>query len=268
MDVSDAVLLGILEGLTEFLPVSSTGHLILLGEALALEGEAVKTFEIVIQAGAILAVAVYYRRLLAETLRGMLRRDPVAVRLLASLIVAFLPAAVVGLLFHKQIKALLFGSGPVVVALAFGGILMIGLEAWRGRRGAPGLSGLEAVTPKRALIIGLAQCAALWPGMSRSMSTIVGGQLAGLSTATAADFSFLLALPTLGAACAFDLLKGWRGLAEMDGGLQVVAVGLVTSFFVAWAVIAAFLRYLRRFGLAPFGWYRLALAAGVWWMVG
>lgn len=257
----DAVLLGVLEGLTEFLPVSSTGHLILLSAWLGHQNEAAKTLDVVIQLGAVLAVVVYFRARLAALVRGTLRRDRDSLQLVLALALAFLPAAVVGLLFHKTIKARLFGPGPVALALIVGGILMIGVEAFRSRRPAATLDRIEDITPRRALVIGLAQCASLWPGASRSMSTIVGGQLSGLTTAVAAEFSFLLAIPTLGAATLLDLAKNGHALREAPGGVTALVVGLVVSFVVALLVIAVFLRYLKRYGLAPFGWYRIALGA-------
>ncbi|WP_437894124.1 undecaprenyl-diphosphate phosphatase [Sorangium sp. So ce124] len=262
----DAVLLGVLEGLTEFLPVSSTGHLILLGAWLGHQSEAAKTLDIVIQLGAVLAVVVYFRERLSTTVRGMVRRDPDSLRLALALAFAFLPAAVVGLLFHKAIKAYLFGPGPVAAALIAGGLLMIGVESVRRRRPDQGAPRVEDVTLQRALAIGFAQCFSLWPGASRSMTTIVGGQLSGLSTAAAAEFSFLLAIPTLGAATVFDLVKNGRALLDAPGGIVALVVGLAVSFAVALLVIAVFLRYLKRYGLAPFGWYRVALGALVLWL--
>ncbi|WP_437478906.1 undecaprenyl-diphosphate phosphatase [Sorangium sp. So ce1014] len=262
----DAVLLGVLEGLTEFLPVSSTGHLILLGAWLGHQSEAAKTLDIVIQLGAVLAVVVYFRERLAATVRGVFRRDPDSLRLALALAVAFIPAAVVGLLFHKAIKAYLFGPGPVAVALIAGGLLMIGVESARRRRPDQGAPRVEDVTLRRALAIGVAQCFSLWPGASRSMATIVGGQLSGLSTAAAAEFSFLLAIPTLGAATVFDLAQNGRALFEAPGGAAALVIGLAVSFVVALLVIAVFLRYLKRYGLAPFGWYRIALGAVVVWL--
>lgn len=261
MTLIDAVLLGVVEGLTEFLPVSSTGHLILLGEHLGHHDEASKTLDIVIQLGAVLAVVVYFRARLAGMLRGVRARDPSSLRLASALFVAFLPAAAVGLLLHKAIKARLFGSGPVALALIVGGVGMIVIEAWRRKKPEAGEDDLDAVAPKRGLAIGLWQCLALWPGASRSMTTIVGGQLSGLSTRAAAEFSFLLAIPTLGAATLFDLAKNGRRLLDEPGGAAALATGLVVSFVVALAVIASFLRYLRRFGLAPFGVYRIVLGA-------
>jgi undecaprenyl-diphosphatase len=254
----DAILLGILEGLTEFLPVSSTGHLVLLGETLGHNDDAAKTLEIAIQAGAILAVIVYYRAILVDLVRGALRRDPDQLRLLTALLVAFVPAAGVGFLFHKWIKRALMGPAPVAAALIVGGLVMIAAHyGFRSRRAQ--VDQLGGVTPQRALIVGLCQCASLWPGFSRSMSTIVGGQLAGLDARTAAQFSFLLSIPVLGSATAFDLLKNGDALLSMEGGVIALACGLVAAFAVSLAVIAVFLRYLDRVGLAPFGLYRIAL---------
>jgi undecaprenyl-diphosphatase len=263
-----AVVLGIVEGLTEYLPVSSTGHLVLVGHLLGLADDdpATSSFEIVIQFGAILAVVAHYRVLLVERGRGVLARDPVSLRLLAALAIAFAPAAVVGLLLRKAIKAHLFGPVPVASALIVGGIAMIVVERLRARSGARGEDGLDRVTPARALAIGMGQCLSLWPGASRSMCTIVAGQLGGLSTGTAAEFSFLLALPTLGAATIFEAYKARHALMA-HGGAAPLAVGLLVSFFVAWAVIASFLRYLRSRGLEPFGWYRIVAGALTLWIL-
>jgi len=209
-----------------------------------------------------LAVVVHYRKLFGDRLRGLLARDPDSLRLFGALAIAFMPAALVGLLLGKTIKRVLFGPLPVAAALLVGGIIMIVVERMRKRRHVEGESGTEHVTFKRALLIGAGQCFALWPGMSRSMSTIVAGQLAGLSTATAAEFSFLLSVPTLGAATLYEVFKSRHELAHGGGAPQLV-VGLVVSFVVAWLVIAAFLRYLSRRGLEPFGYYRIALAVVV-----
>jgi undecaprenyl-diphosphatase len=259
-----ALVLGIVEGLTEFLPVSSTGHLIIADRLLGGgEREAGASFEIVIQLGAVLAVLLHYRRLLAERASGVLRRDPVALRLGAALVIAFLPVAVIGLLVRHAIKAHLFGLAPVAGALIAGGVVMIVVERWRkARPDRAALDGLEHVTPKRALLIGLGQCAALWPGTSRSMATIVTGQLTGLTTATSAEFSFLLALPALGAATVFE---GWKARHELlaGGGGPALLVGLVVSFAVAWAALASFLSYVKRHGVEPFGYYRIVLGVAV-----
>jgi undecaprenyl-diphosphatase len=268
----DVLLLGAVEGLTEFLPVSSTGHLILLGERLGQNGEAAKTLEIVIQLGAILAVVIYYRARLLKLVTGVFRRDPADLRLLLALAIAFTPAAIIGLLLHKAIKRVLFHTEPVAVALIAGGILMIAVEFFLRRRApkpsdeappAEGEDTLAHVTPKRALVIGFAQCFSLWPGASRAMTTIVGGQLTGLSTATAAEFSFLLAIPTLGAATLFDLAKNGRTLLDAPSGMGTLVLGLSVAFAVALLVITSFLKYLKRFGLTPFGVYRVLLGAVV-----
>ena len=274
MSLLVAILLGIVEGLTEYLPVSSTGHLILVSQLLGETSEGAKAFDIVIQLGAILAVVVHYHRLLGARVAGLMRRDVASIRLAAALAVAFAPAAALGFLFHKLIKERLFGPLPVAFALFAGGVLMIVVERVRARRFGTtggvsgkvhGLVGLEHVTPGRALIIGLGQCFSLWPGSSRSMCTIVAGQATGLSTGTAAEFSFLLALPTLGAATVYEGLKARHELAASVGGPQLW-VGMLVSFFVAWAVIAVFIRYLQRRGLEPFGYYRIALSALVLWL--
>src|SRR5258706_336930 len=218
-----AFILGVVEGLTEYLPVSSTGHLILAGNLLGAKGSAVDSFNVVIQLGAVLAVVVEYRRLLAERTRGLIAWRPESRALLIALFVAFLPAGIAGLLFRKAIKAYLFGPTPVAIGLVVGGVVMIAVERIRGARAITGLQGLEHVTPKRALFIGLGQCFAMWPGTSRSMSTIIAAQLTGLSTATAAEFSFLLALPTLGAA---TLYEGYKSRHELmsDVGLLNIAI--------------------------------------------
>jgi undecaprenyl-diphosphatase len=268
MPLSIAILLGIVEGLTEFLPVSSTGHLVLAGHWLGLSDDdpATSSFEIVVQLGAILAVVAHYRVLLAERLRGLFRGESASRRLLIALLVAFAPAALAGLLLRKTIKAHLFGPLPVAGALVVGGVVMILVERIRARRHVKGLEGLEHVTPSRAVVVGLAQCLSMWPGASRSMCTIVAGQLVGLSTGTAAEFSFLLALPTLGAATVYEGFKA-RHVLVANVGLLSLAVGMVVSFLVAWAVIAGFLRYLRDRGLEPFGWYRVVLGLLVLWIL-
>lgn len=265
MTLLDALILGVVEGITEYLPVSSTGHLILVSKALGLEGEASKSFDVVIQLGAILAVLVHYRALLTERFKGLFDRKPESVRLLLSLAVGFTPAAALGFLFHKAIKARLFGPLPVAGALIVGGILMVVIERVRRRKNLSGETGVDKVTPKRALIIGVGQCFSLWPGASRSMCTIVAGQLSGLSTATAADFSFLLGLPTLGAATLYDLFKA-RSELMAGVGIAPLVLGMVVSFVVAWAVIAAFVRYLQQRGLEPFGYYRVVLGLVVAWI--
>ncbi len=260
-----ALFLGIVEGLTEFLPVSSTGHLQIAGELLGHHDNATKAIEIVMQLGAIVAVVIYYRARLVSLVRGIFSRDPASLRLLVALFAGFLPVVVIGLPFHKKIEDLLMAPAPISGALIVGGVLMIVIEQVRrrGKTEDPGEDGLDKVTPKRALIIGLAQCVSLWPGSSRSMCTIVGGQLAGLNTATAADFSFFLSIPTLGCATLFALFKHRHEIASAPGGTVALGVSTLTSFVVAFVVIAAFLRYLKRHGLEVFGWYRILFGAVV-----
>jgi undecaprenyl-diphosphatase len=263
-----AVLLGIVEGITEYLPVSSTGHLVLAGRLLGLDDAdpATASFDIVVQLGAILAVVVHYRSLLGDRARGLLSGDRASRNLAMALLVAFTPVAVLGLLFRKTIKAHLFGPLPVAGALIAGGVAMIVIERLRARSPVKGAEGLDSVTPKRALAIGLGQCLSLWPGTSRSMCTIVAAQLSGLSTATAAEFSFLLALPTLGAATIYEGFKA-RHVLLSSVGAPSLGVGMLVSFFVAWGVIASFLTYLKKHGLEPFGWYRVVLGIVVLWIL-
>jgi undecaprenyl-diphosphatase len=254
------VLLGIVEGLTEYLPVSSTGHLILAGHLLGVpESSATSAFEIVIQLGAILAVLVHYRKLLWQRATELTTGKPEATRLFGAILAGFVPTAIVGLLLRKAIKAHLFGTRPVAFALIIGGVVMIAVELLRKKRPDDGESKLAEVTPFKGFLVGIGQCASLIPGTSRSMSTIVTGQLIGLSTATAAEFSFLLALPTLGAATLYEWFKSRHELHTL--GIPQLAVGMIVSFFVAWAVIAVFLAYLKRRGLLPFGVYRLIAGA-------
>lgn len=259
-----AAVLGVVEGVTEYLPVSSTGHLILAGHWLGLtdtrEKDAVDAFEVVIQIGAVLAVVGLYRRRVGQMLRGLAGRDPAGRRLFVLLLVAFLPAAMIGLIAHKWIKAHLFAPAPVVAALAIGGVLMIAVEAWRRRTPGQHTATIESMTIRMALLIGFAQCLALWPGTSRSMVTILAALLVGLEIRAAAEFSFLLALPTLGAASAYDAAKHHADLARAAGPLGM-AIGLAVSGIVAAIAVRSFVAYLGRRGLTPFGWYRIALAA-------
>jgi undecaprenyl-diphosphatase len=202
---------------------------------------------------------VHYRGLLAERVRGLFTRDPRAMRLAMVLAFAFVPTAVVGLAVGKAVKRHLFAPVPVACALAIGGLVMIALEVLLRRRDPAPKQSLEEVTPIDGLFVGLGQCLSLIPGTSRSMCTILGGRLRGLSAAVAAELSFLIALPTLGAATVYEGYKERAGLATI--GAAPIAVGLVVSFLVAWVVVAAFIRYLGRRGLVPFGIYRLLLAA-------
>jgi undecaprenyl-diphosphatase len=261
VNLFQAAILGAVEGLTEFLPVSSTGHLILTAHAMGLVGGIMNAFEIVIQAGALLAVLWLYRVRVLDVVRGVARPRSPGGLLLLKLLVAFLPAAILGLLLHRSIEEHLFGPRAVAVALFVGGVVMVIFE--RRRRARPPATAFESVDaiPLRvALAIGVFQCASLWPGMSRSMVTILGGLLLGCSAVAAAEFSFLLALPTLGAATLYDFVKHREELLGGDSvGLGATLVGLAVAAIVAVIAIRSFLRYLTRHGLEPFGWYRIAL---------
>ncbi|HEU4765457.1 MAG TPA: undecaprenyl-diphosphate phosphatase [Candidatus Eisenbacteria bacterium] len=255
-----AAILGIVEGLTEFLPVSSTGHLILAGHAMGLSGSAVDAFEIVIQAGALLAVVWLYRARIGEILAGIFRNNAGGRALLIRLIVAFLPAAVIGFLTHSWIKEHLFGPRPVAIALLLGGIAILVVERMRHRARQPIAAVVTEIPVWGALVIGLAQVLSLWPGTSRAMTTILAALLVGATPVVAAEFSFLLALPTLGAATLFDLVKHHDELlGPAMGGPAPLVIGLATAAIVAAIAIRGFLTYLTRRGLAPFGWYRIVI---------
>jgi len=251
------VLLGIVEGLTEFLPVSSTGHLILVGHWVGFTGDAANTFEIVIQLGAILAVVWEYRREL--TLRTFtLGSDPDSRRYYLNVIVAFLPAAVLGFLFHETVKAHLFNPRNVALALIVGAVLIYVIEMLHLR---PRTRAVEKLSVAQALGVGLAQCAALFPGFSRSAATILGGLLAGLDRPTAARFSFLLAIPTLLGASVLELVRSSSSLQPADYFWMVV--GFVVSFFAAWAAVRWFLRFVSHHSLRVFAVYRLLIGCVV-----
>jgi len=266
----DAIMLGIVEGLTEFLPVSSTGHLILTSAALGLDLDhpGVEAFLVVIQAGALLAVLGRYRQAVGSMLNGLAGRDPVGLRLFTLLLIAFVPVIPVALFFADPIKARLFASIPVATALAVGGVAMIALDRRARARQTlePETESCEttagrfaALTWRAAFVIGLAQCLSLWPGTSRAMVTILAAMLVGLTPRRAAEFSFLLALPTLGAATVYDLLKNGSAILEATGWTGL-ALGFGVSCLVAALAMKYFLQFLAARGLAPFGWYRIVLA--------
>ena len=262
----ESVILGVVEGLTEYLPVSSTGHLILVVHALGLSGEGVKAFEVVIQAGAVAAVVGLYRPRVQSMWHGLLGRENDGRQLLANLMMSFVPAAIAGLALHRWITSALFGVKPVVLALAVGGIAMVLSQRWLTARSQARARGIESLMPREALVIGLAQCLSLWPGTSRSMVTILAAMAMGLSATSAAEYSFLLALPTLGAATLFDAIHARHVLAS-EVGIGAVVLGFLTAAAVAALAIRGLVRYLTRHGLTLFGWYRIMLAAVVWIMV-
>jgi undecaprenyl-diphosphatase len=243
-----ALILGIVEGLTEFLPVSSTGHLILAGDLLGQQGERAGVFYVAIQTGAMLAVVWEYRA-------RFFRTD---VQLWRNLAVAFVPAAVLGLLFAKYIKAYLFHAVPVALAFIIGGVVILLVER---RKFAPRVDDTRVMTWLDALKVGVAQCFALIPGTSRSGATIIGGMLFGLSRRAATEFSFFLAVPTLVAAGGYDLWKN-RSLFSADD-LGMLAAGLAASFLSAFVVIRWLVRYVATHDFRPFAWYRIAFGAVV-----
>jgi undecaprenyl-diphosphatase len=259
-----AAVLGAVEGFTEYLPVSSTGHLILTQRAMGIgQTEAEKTaadaYAIAIQAGAILAVLTLYFPYLRRMYQGLLGRDREGRQLAVNLLVAFLPAALIGLLFNDLIKAYLFNLWAIVFSWFVGGVAILAVN--RYQRNKPERLGipLEALKWKHALLIGLLQCVAMWPGTSRSLVTILGGLLAGLSLTSAVVFSFLLGVITLTAATAYDMLQ--HGSVMLDSfGLMNLFIGFAVATLAAIASVKWFLHYLRQHGLALFGYYRVALA--------
>jgi undecaprenyl-diphosphatase len=275
METWQAVILGLVEGITEYLPVSSTGHLVIATALLGLDTpelkDAADSFDIVIQGGAILAVLGLYWPRVLQMLRGLLGQDPPGLRLFLNLVIAFIPSALLGLALNKWIKAHLFFAPPVMAALAVGGAYMILVERWAARRPRPQHEpDITDVTPKQALFIGLLQCASLIPGTSRSMMTITGGYFVGLAPGRAAEFSFLLGLPTLTAATLFSLYKNISESRAQDRpdlfhqlGLAPTLVGLVVAAISAAVAVRWLVGFLGRRGLAPFGWYRFALCAAL-----
>jgi undecaprenyl-diphosphatase len=251
-----AAILGVVEGLTEFLPVSSTGHLIVAGSLLGYTGDRAKLFEIVIQAGAILAVCWEYRAKLIAVIAGIFR-ERAAQRFVLNLAIAFLPAAVLGLAFGNAIKARLFAPVPVASAFIVGAFVILWVERWQRRN--PRAVRVDSVDDMRwtdALKVGFAQAFALIPGTSRSGATIIGGMLFGLSRVAATEFSFFLAIPTLFAATGYEFFRNRHLLAA--GDLSMVGVGFVTAFVSAFFVVRGLLRYVAHHDFVPFAWYRIA----------
>ncbi len=255
--VVKAVILGIVEGLTEFLPISSTGHLILAGSLLNFTGDKAKAFEIIIQAGAILAVIWEYRVKIGGILAG-LGSDPKARRFVINLFIAFLPAAVIGLLFIKKIKSVLFAPVPVALAFIVGGFIILWVE-YRIRTGKARPARIESIddmTWVDALKVGCAQAFGVIPGTSRSGATIIGGMLFGLSRKAATEFSFFLAIPTLFAATLYSLWKERDNLVAADA--PIFLVGFFVSFVAAFFCVRWLLRYISSHTFVPFAWYRIA----------
>ncbi len=251
-----ALLLGLIEGFTEFLPVSSTGHLILFGDMLGFQGPPGKTFEISIQLGAILAICWLYRSKLAATASGLIRRDPKDWRFTIGILLAFLPAMVLGALFHEFIKEKLFNPFSVSIALIIGGFVILLVERFKPKAR---YHSIEEFSPALCLKIGLCQCLAMIPGTSRSGATIIGALLLGADRKAAAEFSFFLAIPTMFAATAFDLYKN-REFLSFDN-MELIAVGFITAFISALIVVRWLVAYVSKHGFTPFAIYRIILGS-------
>ena len=253
-----ALILGFVEGITEFLPVSSTGHLILAGSLLHFNDERGKFFEVAIQFAAILAVCWEFRVRIADTLGGLRHGDPRARRLTLNLLIAFMPAAVLGLTLSSFIKAHLFSAVPVALAFILGAFVILWAE---GRKVPDRITDVDRIGPRDALLIGLCQSLALIPGTSRSGATIIGGMLIGLSRQVATEFSFFLAIPTLFAATLHEVIK-YRALIRVeDAGMLLV--GSVSSFIFAFIAVRALLRFVSTNSFVPFAWYRIAFGVAV-----
>jgi undecaprenyl-diphosphatase len=257
-----AVILGIVEGLTEFLPVSSTGHLILAGHLLKFTGKVADTFEVFIQLGAILAVVFLYRRRFRGLLPGRGWADPlrigkrfVGIRGCILLGLTTFPALIAGRFAYGFIKGHLFNPYSVALGLAVGGLGLLLVERWRPPVSA---QSLDKIRWRQALLVGLFQCLSMWPGVSRAGATIIGGLVSGLDRKTAAEYSFLAAVPVMMAATGYDLLKTRHYLQV--GDWLFLGIGFAVSFLVAYITVAAFIRLLQRLTLTPFAWYRIALA--------
>jgi len=258
LTIPEAILLGIVEGITEFLPISSTGHLLVVGDLIEFgTGEsqsAADAYSIAIQLGAIVAVLFLFRLRVASLTKGLVGRDSVGRAVLVALMLSFLPAAVLGVLFGDAIKDTLFGPIPITIAWAVGGILLL---VWK-----PTTSGrdIHQLTVRSALIVGVAQCVAMWPGVSRSLATLIAGLAVGLSLSAAVEYSFLLGVITLAAATALDLLQYGDDIVQQFGVLRPV-IGGVVAFLTALVAVKWMVNYLASQSLAIFGWYRLAIAA-------
>ena len=248
-----AFIMGIVEGTTEFLPVSSTGHLILAGDLLGFSTNSNQVFEIFIQLGAILAVMIEYRKKIAHTFID-LHHSSTAQNFTLLLIIAFIPAALFGLLFHESIKFYLFNPVAVAIALIVGGIAIILIEKFLPHRH---IMTVDEVSKKQALFIGLAQCLSLIPGVSRAGATIMGGLCAGLDRKTATEFSFFLAIPIIVAASFFDLSQNYHLLNKAD--IIIFGTGFITAFFSALIVIKVFIHYVANNNFIIFGWYRIVI---------
>ena len=260
-----AFILGIVEGATEFLPISSTGHLIIVGDLLNFNDDKGKVFEIIIQLGAILAVCFEFRNRLINTITHI-KNDASAQGFVLNLIIAFIPAALLGLVFHGYIKEYLFSPISVAIALIIGGFAILYIEKFTKHAST---QQIEAISRKQALQIGLAQSLALIPGVSRAGATILGGMVFGLTRQTATEFSFFLAIPIMFAATGYDVLKSWHLLNMAD--FPMFIVGFITAFLSALLVIKALIRFVANHDFIGFAWYRIIFGSIVlayfWWSI-
>ena len=266
-DLWTATILGIVEGITEFLPVSSTGHLIVAGQLLDFTGEKASCFEVFIQLGAILAVVfLYHSRFIAlipwRTKQSINPVGFAGIRGLMLLALTTLPALLAGYFAHRAIKAYLFGPMTVAWALAIGGIGILLAEKYRP---ASHVANLDGVSYRQAIVVGLFQCLAMWPGMSRAACTIIGGLFSGLDRKIATEYSFLAAVPVMVAATSYDLYKVWGLLHFSD--LRLFGLGFVVSFVFASAAVKTFITLVQRWSLAPYAWYRIAIAPLIYFML-
>jgi undecaprenyl-diphosphatase len=260
-DALSAALLGIVEGITEFLPVSSTGHLILASELMGYDAERWALFNVAIQPGAILAIIVLYWRTFMDVLAGLFKVEKKSIAFVRNLLIAFFPAVILGLAFGDVIDAMLENAAIVAWALIIGGVAILVVERFAK---TAIVDGVAALSVKRSAIIGLVQCFAMIPGVSRSGATILGAMSLGVDRKTAAEFSFFLAVPTLTGATALQLFKARDALSADSLGL--IGIGFVVSFVVALVVVKLFISMITRFGFVPFAWYRIlaGTAALIW----
>jgi undecaprenyl-diphosphatase len=262
-----ALILGIVEGVTEFIPVSSTGHLILATELLGFDAAKWSAFNVIIQLGAILAIVVLYWRTFWAVLEGLFKGQRMSWRFVRNILIGFLPSAILGFLLINKIELLLGNAMVVAVALIVGGIAILVIE----KMVKPGeIVGVAEMPVKQVLGVGLIQCLSMIPGVSRSGATILGGLSLGVERRTAAEFSFFLAIPTMVGATTLEFAKHHDALMAGAGevGFGAVAVGFLVSFLVAIVVVKAFVAYISRHGFAPFGWYRIAVgAAALVWLL-
>lgn len=259
-----AIIMGIVEGITEFIPVSSTGHLILAGSIINFQGDFPKMFEVVIQLGAILAVVVLYWKKIKDSVIDFFtyiftggKEGEVGFRFGINIIVGSIPAMIIGLIFHDIIKSVLFGAEPVVIGFIVGGVLLIVIEN-KFRRNKHSITNIDKITPMESFKIGCFQCLAMWPGMSRSASTIMGGWIAGLSTTVAAEYSFFLAIPAMVGSSGLDLIKYDYSTMNLTHALALI-IGFIVAFIVALVVMRKFIDYLKKRPMRVFAVYRIGV---------